>query len=109
MTDSSTILGSPYADQTMLEFVVKRIVSKPDEVQITRTIDALGVLLRLQVAADDMRTIIGKAGRTVQSLRQLVRVAGAKEHQRVNLKVIEPDGSEYRGMGSTAENAFDNV
>lgn len=101
--------STPVDDRALLEQVVKAIVARPDEVKVERTIDELGVLLKLSAAAEDMPTIIGKAGRTVQALRQLVRVAGAKNHERVNLKVLEPDGSEYRkqiGEGADAESAF---
>lgn len=84
------------ADKEFLLSVVKAIVSKPEAVDVARKVDELGTLLTLRVDPVDMPAIIGRGGATVKSLRQLVRVAGAKSNQRVNLKVLEPDGSEYR-------------
>lgn len=104
------------ADKEFLLNVVKAIVSKPEAVDVTRKVDELGILLTLRVDPSDMPAIIGRGGATVKSLRQLVRVAGAKSNQRVNLKVVEPDGSEYRmredrapRSGDTAAGVFGNA
>lgn len=81
-------------DQEFVETIVKAIVSNPDAVKINRTIDEMGVLLELTVAKEDMAVVIGKEGRTVGALRTLLRVLGAKNDARLNLKVVEPEGSE---------------
>lgn len=80
-------------DQEFIEYVVKAIVSNPDDVKVTRIIDERGVLLTLAVNPEDMGKIIGKEGRTAKALRTLLRVLGAKNNARVNLKVEEPEGS----------------
>lgn len=79
-------------DQEFLEFVVKALVDKPDDVKIERTVDDMGVLLTLLVHAEDMGSIIGRSGQTAKSLRTLLRVVGAKNNARVNLKILEPEG-----------------
>ena len=43
-----------------------------------------------------MGKIIGKSGQTAKSLRILLRVIGSKNNARVNLKIVEPDGSEVQ-------------
>lgn len=80
-------------DQEFLEFVVKKLVDHPDDVQVERTIDEMGVLLILKVNQKDMGQIIGREGQTARSLRTLLRVIGAKNNARVNLKIFEPEGS----------------
>src|SRR3990172_6710075 len=80
------------ADQEFVEYVVKAIVEHPDGVSTKRTVDEMGVLIELTVAPEDMGQIIGKEGRTAKSLRTLLRVLGAKNNARVNLKIIEPEG-----------------
>jgi len=82
------------ADQQFVEEIVKAIVTKPEEVQVKRTVDEMGVLIELTVAKEDMAVIIGKEGKTVNALRTLLRVLGAKNDARLNLKIIEPEGSE---------------
>jgi len=81
-------------DQEFLEFVVKGLVDYPDDVNITRVVDEMGVLLTLDVNAADMGKIIGRSGNTAKAIRTLLRVVGMKNEARVNLKVNEPEGSE---------------
>ncbi len=81
-------------DKDFIEQVVKLIVENPDQVKVTRAVDEMGVLITLQVSKDDMGKIIGKNGQTAKSLRILLRVIGSKNNARVNLRIIEPEGSE---------------
>ena len=76
-----------------IEYVVKSIVDNPDSVEVTQTIDSLGVLITLKVEKEDMGKIIGKSGQTAKSLRVLLRMMGAKNDARYNLKIIEPEGT----------------
>ncbi|MBI2634895.1 KH domain-containing protein [Candidatus Peregrinibacteria bacterium] len=78
------------ADRDFVEFVVKQIVQFPDQVEVTRTIDEMGVLITLKVSKDDMGKIIGKSGQTAKALRILLRIIGSKNNARVNLKIVEP-------------------
>lgn len=81
------------ADRDFIEYVVKAIVDNPSDVKVDRRIDEMGVLLTLSINQADMGTIIGKEGRTAKALRTLLRVLGAKNNARVNLKILEPEGS----------------
>ena len=81
-------------DRDFVEYIVKQMVSDPDAVEVTRTVDEMGVLITLKVAKEDMGRIIGKNGQTAKSIRVLLRVVGSKNNARVNLKIIEPDGKE---------------
>ncbi|MCU0678015.1 MAG: KH domain-containing protein [Candidatus Pacebacteria bacterium] len=86
-------------DQQFLETVVKALVDNPDAVRINRTVDEMGVLLTLDVHADDMGKIIGRSGNTAKAIRTLLRVVGMKHDARVNLKINEPEG----GKGMTRD------
>ena len=82
-------------DQVFVEYVVKALVEKPEKVVIKRSIDDRGVFLELTVDPEDMGKIIGKAGATAKSIRTLLRVLGARDELRYNLKISEPEGSEF--------------
>ncbi|MBI4433164.1 KH domain-containing protein [Candidatus Uhrbacteria bacterium] len=69
------------------------LVNKPDSVSTTRTVDEMGVLITLRVDPEDMGYVIGRQGQTARSLRTLLKVVGAKNNARVNLKIEEPEGS----------------
>lgn len=79
-------------DVKFLEFVIKALVEKPEDVKITRTVDEMGVLMTLDVNRDDMGKIIGREGNTAKAIRTLLRVVGMKNNARVNLKINEPAG-----------------
>lgn len=79
-------------DQQFLEYVIKALVDTPEQVKVTRTVDEMGVLLTLDIAASDMGKIIGRQGNTAKSIRTLLRVVGMKNNSRVNLKINEPEG-----------------
>lgn len=81
-------------DRDFVEYIIKQMVSNPDAVEVTRTVDEMGVLITLKVAKEDMGRIIGKSGQTAKSIRVLLRVVGSKNNARVNLKIVEPDGRE---------------
>lgn len=89
-------------DQQFLESVVKALVDHPDSVQIGRTVDEMGVLLTLDVHAEDMGKIIGRSGNTAKAIRTLLRVVGMKNEARVNLKINEPEGGTGPRMAMSA-------
>ena len=87
-------------DQQFVEYIVKSLVSKPDEVKIERRIDEKGVLLELTVDPEDLGRVIGKCGVTVQSLRTLLRALGTKNDARYNLKIVD------NGIGGDSSTGF---
>lgn len=82
-----------YKDQEFVEYVVKALVDKPEDVKSDRDVDEMGVLITLKVNQQDLGQVIGRQGQTAKSIRTLLRVVGAKNHARVNLKIYEPEGS----------------
>src|SRR3989338_3096739 len=80
-------------DQAFVEYVIKAIVNNPDEVRTERTVDERGVLITLHVAQSDMGYVIGREGQTARSVRTLLKIVGAKNDARVNLKIYEPVGA----------------
>lgn len=92
-------------DKEFVEYVVKALVANPDDVQVKRSVDDMGVLLELSVNPDDMGKVIGKAGATAKSIRTLLRVLGSRGDERVNLKIVEPEGDETAQSETKTETA----
>ena len=86
-------MADKVSDKEFLEYIVKSLVDHPEDVQIDRKVDEMGVLLSLKVNPEDMGQIIGKGGATARAIRSLVRIIGLKNHARVNLKIEEPGKS----------------
>ena len=93
----------PDMDKEFVEYVVKALVNNPDDVAVRRSVDDMGVLLELSVNPEDMGKVIGKAGATAKSIRTLLRVLGSRNDARVNLKIIEPEGSEHQAVAAEGE------
>jgi len=87
-------------DKDFLEMVVKSIVNNPNDVVVDRTIDERGVLLTLKTNPADMGYVIGRKGQTAQSIRTLLKIIGAKNNSRVNLKIFDPEGGNHRSERS---------
>jgi hypothetical protein len=86
-------MAEKFADKEFVEFIVKSIVGNPGDVKVERTVDEMGVLLTLHINQADMGYVIGKQGNTARSIRTLLKIVGAKNNARVNLKIYEPEGS----------------
>ncbi len=86
-------MAEQYADQSFIEYVVKSIVNHPEDVKSERTVDERGVLITLHVNQEDMGYVIGRSGQTARALRILLKIVGAKENARVNMKIYEPEGA----------------
>jgi uncharacterized protein len=75
--------------ESMLEYIAKGLVDKPDEVRIVRAERDGALVFELHVAPDDVGKVIGRQGRIVRALRTLVRAAGGRVNQRALLEVVE--------------------
>ncbi len=95
-------------DQVFVESLVKSLIDHPEDVSTERTIDERGVLITLKVNPADMGQVIGREGQTARAIRTLLRVVGAKNNARVNLKIYEPEGARV-GRRNTASEETDAV
>ncbi len=86
-------MAEKFADQEFVEALVKNIVGHPEDVKVDRKVDEMGVLLTLNINPEDMGYVIGKQGNTARAIRTLLKIVGAKNNARVNLKINEPEGS----------------
>lgn len=77
--------------EKLLETILKEIVSLPDEVVVERKVDEMGVLLNVRLGDGDAGLVIGKEGKTVQAIRTVIGVIGAKNRARINVKLDVPE------------------
>lgn len=86
-------MAEKFPELEFVEYIVKTIVAHPNDVKVDRKVDEMGVLLTLDINPEDMGYIIGKRGNTARAIRTLLKIVGAKNNARVNLKINEPEGS----------------
>ncbi len=82
-------------DVAFVEFICKAILNNPDKIQVVRTVDEMGVLLSVKVDPSDMGLLIGREGSTAKAIRTLARMVGMRNNAKVNMKILEPEGSTH--------------
>ena len=76
--------------QDLLTDIIKAIVDKPDEVDITLTESENTMIYELRLGDGDVGKVIGKKGRNVGAIRTLLTAASAKAGgKRSILEIIE--------------------
>jgi predicted RNA-binding protein YlqC (UPF0109 family) len=95
---NSTEPRTPTANvRALVEEVVKMIVDHPEEVAVEEAEgERGGAALNLRVAQTDVGKVIGKQGRTIRSLRNLVSAASVKQNRYYSLEIIEEEGEGNR-------------
>jgi uncharacterized protein len=73
--------------QELLEFIAKRLVERPENVVVQCVPGEQKIVFRLQVAEEDIGKVIGRNGRTAQSLRVLLAAVAAREGKRAILEI----------------------
>ena len=77
------------AMKEFVEFIVKKIVDSPDQVEVSFIEGKITAIIELRVAPEDVGKIIGKSGRTANALRTLVSAVASRQNQKVVLEIIE--------------------
>ena len=74
----------------LLEYLVRALVDKPDQVRVEEFEEDDGTLVfELSVVDDDYGRVIGRGGRTAQALRTVIKAAAVKDNRRVLLDIVE--------------------
>lgn len=89
-------------DEQLLSQIVGALADHPEDIEIARTLDEMGVLLTLTVHREDMGKVIGRSGNTAKAIRTVLRAVGMKNNARVNLKINEPEGSTHGAVDAGA-------
>ena len=88
-------------DHEFVKYIIESLVNNPDKVEVKREVDQMGVLITVKVDPTDMGLLIGRAGSTAKAIRTLARIVGLRNSARVNLRIVEPEGSTHAAAGGT--------
>ena len=73
----------------LLEYIVKNLVAYPEKIEISEVQTEGKVALKLKVAKEDMGRVIGKEGRIIRPIREIIYPYAAKESKKVSVDVEE--------------------
>jgi len=70
-----------------VEFIAKHLIDHPDQLTLVQEEKENSIIVRIKVDEADVGKIIGKKGRTAQSLRTLLSAVAAKSGKRAILEI----------------------
>lgn len=73
----------------LVEYIVKALVDKPEDVRINEVKSEKTVILELKVDQQDIGKVIGKQGRIIKAIRVVINAAAAKTMSRVVLEILD--------------------
>ena len=73
----------------LLLFLAKTLVDDQESVSVETAEEEDAIVLELRVAEDDTGQVIGRRGRTISSLRTVMRAVGASQDQRVLVDLVD--------------------
>lgn len=76
--------------EELLEYLARALVDEPDEVSVESFEEDDGtVVLELRVGDDDAGQVIGRGGRTIAALRNVVKASAVRHDRRVLVDVVD--------------------
>lgn len=75
--------------KALVEYIVKSLVDKPEEVEVNEVEGSQVAVLELKVAKDDLGKVIGKQGRTARAIRTIINAASIRANKRIVLEILE--------------------
>ena len=77
--------------RALVEYVARSLAEKPEEVLVEAFERGGGtVAIKVKLADGDVGRFIGKAGRNIEAIRTLIRVASSRDHKRVFVDLANP-------------------
>ena len=72
-----------------LHFIVSSIVDNPDEVSIDEQLEDNITNLTITVNPSDIGKVIGKEGKVIRSIRNIMKIKAIKLDQRINITIAD--------------------
>ncbi len=86
--DAANAAAAPTA-VAVLAHIVTSIVDDPDAVKVETSASRGRVRLDVRVGPGDLGRVIGRRGRTAQSIRTVVRAAAARDETDVDIEFVD--------------------
>ena len=72
-----------------LEYIVAQIVDDPEKVEISEQEDQEIINFTVTVAPADMGKIIGKNGKVIRAIRNVIKISAIKQNKKINVALTE--------------------
>lgn len=72
-----------------LTYIVKSIVEKSDEVEITEREEEGLIQFEIKVSSEDMGKVIGKEGKVIRAIRNVMKIAAVKNGKKIHVSLAQ--------------------
>ena len=76
-------------EMELVEFLVKSLVDKPEEVNVNVVEGEKSTVIELRVAESDIGKVIGKQGRIAKAIRTILSASATKDGKRAVLEILD--------------------
>ena len=73
----------------LTRFITESIVTNKGAVTVNAIPRGRTTIVEVSVAEEDMGKVIGKGGRNIEAIRAVVRAAGLRKHERVQVELAD--------------------
>lgn len=77
--------------EQLLSYILSKIVTDPDTIKITKEIDEVTneLIFNISIPEEERGIIIGKQGKNIQAIRNIISIIARREGQRVRIKILD--------------------
>lgn len=73
----------------ILDFLVKSIVDHPEDIEIKEDKSGQELVLNLKANPEDIKIIIGKDGKTIRAIREIIKIKAIQQKVKVNINITQ--------------------
>ena len=73
----------------LLDFLVKSIVDHPEDIEIEEDKNEQELILNLKANPEDIKIIIGKDGKTIRAIREIIKIKAIQQKAKVNINITQ--------------------
>mgnify|MGYP000947186274 CR=1 FL=1 len=74
--------------QELLEYILKSTIGN-DDITVSQSEEEGSIILTIHAPQEEMGRIIGKGGKVINAMKQLIKIQAIKENKRVEINVEE--------------------
>jgi uncharacterized protein len=72
-----------------LKYIISQIVDNPEKVDINEQDDQGMINFSVTVDPSDMGKIIGKNGKVIRAIRNVIKISAIKQNKKINITLVE--------------------
>ena len=72
-----------------LLYIISSIVENPEKIKIEESEEDNIINYKINIAKEDMGRVIGKEGKVIKAIRNIMKIPSSKNNKRINISLVE--------------------